>query len=122
MDIKHVRAGEFIGYGTAFQAVHDMTIAVLPLGYSNGYSRGLSNKGYVLIRGKKAPIVGLINMNLFMVDISHIPDVAVNDEVVLLGKQKNNVIRVSSFTNRTQLLNNELLSRLPSAIPRKIVR
>ncbi|HKK88196.1 MAG TPA: alanine racemase [Saprospiraceae bacterium] len=122
MDIKHVSAGEFIGYGTAFQAVHDMTIAVIPLGYSNGYSRGLSNKGYVLIRGKKAPIVGLINMNLFMVDISHIPGVAVNDEVVLLGKQKNNVIRVSSFTNRTQLLNNELLSRLPSAIPRKIVR
>lgn len=122
MDIKKVREGDFIGYGTSFQALKNMTIAVIPLGYSNGYTRGLSNKGYVLIRGKKAPIVGLVNMNLFMVDISHLPEVRINDEVVLLGKQKNNVIKVSSFTDRTQLLNNELLSRLPAAIPRKIVR
>ena len=98
-----------------------MTIPVLPLGYSNGYPRGLSNKGVVLIKGKKAPIVGLINMNLFMVDIGHIKDVEIGDEVVLLGKQKNNVINVSSFTNFTNLLNNEMLSRLPDAIPRTIV-
>ena len=122
MDIKKVKEGDFIGYGTAFQALKPMTIAVIPLGYSNGYTRGLSNKGYVLIKGKKAPIVGLVNMNLFMVDISHIPNVSINDEVVLLGKQKNGMIRVSSFTDRTQLLNNEMLSRLPAAIPRKIVR
>jgi alanine racemase len=122
MDIKFVKEGQFIGYGTAYQALKDMKIAVLPLGYSNGYTRGLSNKGYVLIKGKKAPIVGLINMNLFMVDIGHIEGVAVGDEVVLLGKQKNNVIRVSSFTDRTQLLNNEMLSRLPAAIPREIVK
>ena len=122
MDIKQVNEGDFIGYGTAYQALHEMKIAVIPLGYSNGYSRALSNKGYVLIKGKKAPIVGLVNMNLFMVDISHIPNVQINDEVVLLGKQKNGVIRVSSFTDRTQLLNNEMLSRLPAAIPRKIVR
>lgn len=122
MDIKHVKEGEFIGYGTAFQALKPMTIAVIPLGYSNGYTRGLSNKGYVLIKGKRAPIVGLVNMNLFMVDISHIPNVGINEEVVLLGKQKHGMIRVSSFTDRTQLLNNEMLSRLPAAIPRKIVR
>lgn len=57
-----------------------------------------------------------------MVDITHIPDAKVGDEVVLIGRQKNNVINVSSFTNSTQLLNNEMLSRLPSAIPRTIVR
>lgn len=122
MDIKAVKAGEFIGYGTAYQATRNMDIAVLPLGYSNGYPRALSNKGQVLIHGKKAPIVGLVNMNLFMVDISHIPNVQVGDEVVLLGKQRNNTINVSSFTNVTQLLNNEMLSRLPTAIPRIIVR
>lgn len=122
MDIKLVSAGEFIGYGTAFQAMKEMKIAVLPLGYSNGYTRSLSNRGYVLIRGVKAPIVGLVNMNLFMVDVSHIPDVQVGDEVVLLGKQRNSVIRVSSFTQRTQLLNTEMLARLPSAIPREIVK
>jgi alanine racemase len=122
MDIRDVVEGEFIGYGTAFQATHDMRIAVLPLGYSNGYPRAQSNRGFVLIKGKKAPVVGLINMNLFMVDITHIKEVEVGDEVVLVGRQQNNVINVSSFTNAAQLLNNEMLSRLPGAIPRKVVR
>lgn len=121
MDLRKVEAGEFIGYGTSYQAVQDIKIAVLPLGYSNGYPRALSNRGQVLIQGKKAPILGLINMNLFMVNISHIPDVKVGDEVVLVGRQKNNVINVSSFTDTTQLLNNEMLSRLPAAIPRRAV-
>jgi alanine racemase len=121
MDMRKVKAGEFIGYGTAYQAFQDITIAVLPLGYSNGYPRDLSNRGQVLINGKKAPIVGLINMNLFMVNVSHIPDVSVGDEVVLVGRQKNNVINISSFTDATNLLNNEMLSRLPAAIPRKPV-
>ncbi len=122
MDIREVSQGEFIGYGTAFQATRKMTVAVLPLGYSNGYPRALSNKGQVLIKGKKAPIVGLINMNLFMVDVSHIADVTVGETVILIGRQNNNVIHVSSFTNLTQLLNNEMLSRLPGAIPRTVVR
>jgi len=122
MDIRHVKAGEFIGYGTAYQATQNMEVAVMPLGYSNGYPRALSNRGHVLIGGKKAPIVGLINMNLFMVDISHIPHVNVGDEVVLVGRQKNNVINVQSFTNFTQLVNNEMMSRLPAAIPREIVK
>jgi alanine racemase len=118
MEIKKVKKGEFIGYGTAYQAYRDMTIAVLPLGYGNGYSRSLSNKGFVLIRGRKAPIVGLINMNLFMVDITHFKEVETNDEVVLIGKQKNNKITVGSFSNSSQQINNEMLARLPAAIPR----
>ncbi|SMD45422.1 alanine racemase [Aquiflexum balticum DSM 16537] len=122
MDIRDVDQGEFIGYGTSFQATHKMTIAVMPLGYSNGYPRALSNRGHVLIHGKKAPIVGLINMNLFMVDISHIKEASLGDEVVLIGRQNNNVINVSSFTNSTQLLNNEMLSRLPAAIPRTVIK
>ena len=121
MDLRKVKAGEYIGYGTAFQAVEDLSIAVLPLGYSNGYPRDLSNRGQVLIKGKKAPIVGLINMNLFMVNISNIPNVEVGEEVVLVGRQKESVINVSSFTDPTQLLNNEMLSRLPAAIPRRAV-
>jgi alanine racemase len=122
MDIRHVDAGEFIGYGTAYQATQDMKVAVMPLGYSNGYPRAQSNRGHVLIKGKKAPIVGLINMNLFMVDVSHIEGVEVGEEVVLVGRQKNNTINIGSFTQVTQLLNNEMLSRLPAAIPRKIVK
>lgn len=122
MHIKHVKKDEFIGYGTAYQAMRDMTVAVLPIGYSNGYSRSLSNNGFVLIHGKRAPICGLINMNLFMVDISHIRDVKVNDEVVLVGKQKNNTISISSFSEFSKQLNNELISRLPAAIPRFVVK
>lgn len=122
MDIKNVERGEFIGYGTAYQAYRDMKIAVLPLGYTNGYSRNLSNKGFVLINGRKAPVVGLVNMNLFMVDISHIKGVEVGDEVVLIGKQKNNTITVSSFSASADLINNEMIARLPAAIPRKKVR
>lgn len=122
MDIKVVPKGEFIGYGTAYQASSEKKIAVIPLGYSNGYPRGESNRGYVLIHGRKARILGLINMNLFMVDITHIPNVQIGDEVVLIGKQKNMTINVSSFTNYTQLLNTEMMSRLPNAIPRRIVR
>lgn len=122
MEIKSVKKDQFIGYGTAYQAYRDMKVAVLPLGYANGYSRAQSNKGIVLIKGKKAPIVGLVNMNLFMVDVSHIKNVEVNDEVVLIGKQNNNVITVSSFTSSSQQINNEMLARLPSAIPRLVKR
>ncbi|MFA0965060.1 alanine racemase [Roseivirga sp. BDSF3-8] len=122
MAIKHVKKGEFIGYGTSYQALRDMEVAVIPLGYCNGYARGLSNRGHVLIKGKKAPIVGLVNMNLFMVDITHIKGVEPGEEVVLIGRQGNNSITVSSFSDTSNLLNNEMISRLPAAIPRYPVR
>jgi len=95
---------------------------VLPLGYSNGYPRTLSNRGEVLIRGKKAPVVGLINMNVFMVDVSNIEDADVGDEVVLIGSQNNHEISIRSFSEFTNAINNELVSRLPQAIPRVAVK
>jgi len=122
MHVKEIKKDEFVGYGTSYQAPHDMEIAVLPLGYSNGYPRTLSNRGEVIIRGKKAPVVGLINMNVFMVDISHIDDVEVGDEVVLIGRQNNHVISIRSFSEFTNAINNELVSRLPDAIPRTAVK
>ncbi|MEX0686893.1 MAG: alanine racemase [Balneolales bacterium] len=122
MHIKQLKKDEFVGYGTSYQAPRNMQIAVLPIGYSNGYPRSLSNQGHVLIHGKKAPVVGLINMNVFMVDVSHIPNVAVGDEVVLIGNQKKNSISIKSFSEFTNVINNELVSRLPTAIPRKEVR
>lgn len=118
MHVKEVKKDEFIGYGTSFQASRDMKVAVIPLGYSNGYPKSLSNRGHVLIHGKKAPVTGLINMNVFMVDVTHIPNVKTGDEVVLIGKQKSNTITIKSFTEFTNAINNELVSRLPSAIPR----
>jgi len=122
MHLKDIKKDEFVGYGTSFQAPHDMRIAVIPLGYSNGYPRSLSNRGKVLIRGKKAPVIGLVNMNVFMVDVTHILDVELNDDVILIGRTKHNSITIRSFAEVTNAINNELVSRLPSAIPRKRVR
>jgi len=122
MHIKEIKKDEFIGYGTSFQAPKDMKVALLPIGYSNGYPRTLSNKGEVLVRGKKAPVVGLINMNVFMVDVSHIRDAQTGDEVILIGRQKGHTISIRSFSEFTNAINNELVSRLPAAIPRKAVK
>lgn len=65
-----------------------LKVAVLSLGYTNGYPRAQSKRGHVLIKGKKAPFLGLINLNLFMIDVSHIDGVKVGDEVVLVGRQR----------------------------------
>ncbi len=121
MHLKEVKKGEFIGYGTSFQAPQDMTAAVVPIGYSNGFAKALSNLGHVLIREQQAPIVGLINMNVFMVDVSHISDVEIGDDVVLVGRQGNEKITIRSFSEFSNFINNEFVSRLPSAIPREAI-
>lgn len=121
MHLKEISEGEYIGYGTAYQAQRDMLVAVVPLGYGNGYARSQSNKGEVIIRGQKAPIVGSINMNVFMVDVTDIEDVKIRDEVVLIGKQGEQSISIRSFTEVTDAINNEFVSRLPTAIPRTVV-
>ncbi|MDZ7690357.1 MAG: alanine racemase [Balneolaceae bacterium] len=121
MHLKEVSKNEFIGYGTAYQAPRDMEVAVIPLGYGNGYARSLSNRGKVLIRGQEAPIVGSVNMNVFMADVTDIDNVSLRDEVVLIGKQADKSITIKSFTEFSNAINNEFVSRLPEAIPRKIV-
>ena len=120
MHIKTVEPGEFISYGTAFFASEKKKIAVVPVGYADGFNRSLSNNGRVLIHGKIASVIGLVNMNMLIADVTHINNVKPGDEVVLIGKQKNNIIRVSSFSEFTQQVNYELLTRLPGSIPRII--
>lgn len=83
--LKMVKINSFIGYDRTFQAPHDMRIAILPIGYCDGYDFRLYNKGFVLIRGIPAPIVGRISMNMTTVDVSHIPSAQLNDEVSLMG-------------------------------------
>lgn len=121
MAIKKVEKCEYIGYGNSYQAYTDMEIAVVPVGYSYGYSRDLSNVGKVLINGEEAPICGIVNMNALCVDITHIEHVKKGDEVVLIGDQKDKTITVASFGEMSNLLNYELLTRLPHDIPRKVV-
>lgn len=121
MSLKSVPQGEFIGYGDSFQAPRDMLIAIVPVGYAWGYSRSLSNQGQVLIKGRRAAVIGIVNMNLMMVDVTHIPNVEKGEEVVLLGKQGDESITVASFSELSTQLNYELLTRLPLNIPRFVV-
>lgn len=121
MAIKTVNRGDFVGYGSSFQATREMKLAVLPVGYETGFSRSLSNKGSVLIDGQYAYIVGTVNMNAITVNVTHIPDVKIGDEVVIIGKQGKNEISVAAFSDLNEQLNYELLTRLPLNIPRKVV-
>jgi len=121
MDVKHVKKGEFVGYGTSYLAGEDRTIATIPVGYSHGFSRSLSNQGRVLIRGQRVQVIGTVNMNMMTVDVTQIPSIEKGDEVVLIGKQGDLEITISSFSEYSDLLNYELLTRLPRDIPRYIV-
>ena len=122
MDINKIAAGKFIGYGTSYMTERDQTIAIVPVGYSDGFRRSLSNLGWVLIHGKRANVIGLVNMSMIIVDISAIPQVKIGDEVVIIGKQKSARITVGSFSDMSNLVNYEMLVRLPSEIPRVITR
>lgn len=84
--IKKVYPGETVGYGRTYKAEKEMIVATIPTGYADGYNRFLSNKGRVLINGKVAPIVGRVCMDQMMVDVTDIPDVKFEDEVILLGE------------------------------------
>ena len=121
MDIKKVKTGEFVGYGNAYLANYDMTIATVPIGYSHGFSRSLSNQGRVLIQGQRVSVVGMVNMNMITVDITHLEGVEKGDEVVIIGQQGDLEISVSSFGDFSSQVNYELLTRLPSDIPRTVI-
>jgi len=121
MSTKWVSAGEFIGYGNVYMAGRDMKIATVPIGYTHGFGRNLTNSGYVLIKGERAHVSGLVNMNMITVDITDIADVKKGDEVVLIGRQGGDEITVASFGEMTNNLNYEILTRLPASIPRIVV-
>ncbi len=120
--IKDVGKGEFVGYGCTKQVTRDSKIAVLPVGYSDGFDRKLSNQGYVLIHGKRAPVQGRVAMNLTMVDVTDIPGAAIEDEVVLIGKQKDEEIRAEHVAALCGTINYETVARIAAHIPRIIVQ
>ena len=87
--LKWVPPGETIGYGCTFEASRRSLIATLPVGYHDGYMRGLSNRGHVIVRGKYAPVVGRVSMDLTLIDVTDVPEVEVDDQVTLLGWNRN---------------------------------
>lgn len=95
-----------------------MKIATIPVGYGDGYPRSLSNKGYVLIHGKKARILGRVCMDQFMVDVTEIPDVAFMDEVILIGRDQEEQIQVEDLAELSGRFNYEFVCCLSKRIPR----
>lgn len=121
MSVNHVPAGEYISYGKTYLTNRDTTIATVPVGYGYGYTRTLSNMGHVLMHGKRVRVVGSVNMNMLVIDVTDIKRPRIGDEVVLIGCQGDLNISVSSFGDMTNSMNYELLTRLPNHIPRHIV-
>ena len=119
-DISFVESGEFIGYGNSYLAETDMKIASVPVGYGYGFNRSLSNTGRVIVNGVRLSVVGIVNMNMFLIDASNV-DVSINDEVIIIGRHGNKSINVKHFGNLSDTLNYELLTRIDKAIPRVIV-
>jgi len=121
VQVKDVPEGAFIGYGCTYKTTRPTKLAVLPIGYYDGYDRKLSNFSYVLIKGKRAPVRGRVAMNMITVDITDIKGVKLGDEVVLLGKQKNEVISAEYLASLCGTINYEIVTRINPLIPRIII-
>ena len=116
--IKEIQKGDTVGYGRTFTAPHDMRVATVAVGYGDGYHRTISNKGEMLICGKRAPIVGRICMDQTMVDVSHIPQAQVGDEVVLIGSQENETITAEEVAGWADTISYEVLLGITARVPR----
>ena len=116
--IKEIGAGTAVSYGGTFVADHTMKVATIPVGYGDGYVRSLSGKGDVLIRGKRAAILGRICMDQFMVDVTDIPDVKIGDEVTLIGRDGEELITMEEVGNLSGRFNYEFVCVLGKRIPR----
>ena len=120
--VKEIDAGTPVSYGGTFVSEKHMKIATIPVGYADGYPRNLSNVGYVLIRGKKAPILGRVCMDQFMVDVTDIEGVSFGDKVTLIGRDGNEIITVEDLGALSGRFNYEFICDLGKRIPRVYVR
>jgi alanine racemase len=113
MRLKELPAGHAVGYGTTFHTTRPSRIATLPVGYADGYDRLLSNNADVLVRGQRAPVVGRVSMDLVTIDVTDIRDVALGDEVVLLGEG----ITAEELARKTQTISYEVFCRISARVP-----
>lgn len=116
--VKEIEKGTPVSYGGTFVAPSRMRIATIPVGYGDGYPRSLSGKGYVLLHGKKAPILGRVCMDQFMVDVSDIPEASIGDEVTLIGAEGQERINMETLGELSGRFNYELACDLGKRIPR----
>ena len=119
--VKHIKKGSAIGYGLSYRAYNNVKIIVVPVGYYDGYDRKLSNVSQVLVNGVKAPVRGRICMDMFMVDVTHIKNVHVNDRVVVLGQENHEQVNADMLAELAGTINYEILARINPLIPRVVV-
>lgn len=120
--VKWVDEGEMISYGGTYVTKRRTKIATIPVGYGDGYPRSLSNKGYMLIHGKKAPIIGRVCMDQCMVDVTEIEDVKFGDEVVLVGRDGDEYLSVETLSRLSDRFNYEFVCLMGKRIPREYIR
>jgi len=119
--VKEIGKGETVGYGRTFTTRRRTKMAILPVGYWDGYDRKLSNSSRALVKGYSAPVIGRICMNMMMIDITEIPRVKPEDEVVLLGKQNREEITAEEMAQKIGTINYEVVTRINPLILRKVV-
>ena len=120
--VKTVEAGDYVSYGREYQAPGSRIIATIPVGYADGFIRAYSKGGRVLIRGQYAPIIGRICMDQFMVDVTDINGVEINDEVVLMGRQGYNEISADDIAAVLKTINYEVFCTLSKRVPRQYLK
>jgi len=118
--IKQVNQGDSISYGRTFIAKKKMTVAVLPMGYNDGYSRAFSNKSYVLVKGKKCPVLGRVTMDQIIIDITNIKDAKLGMTAVILGKDGTNEVSADILAKIAKTINYEIVCNLGNRLQRKI--
>jgi alanine racemase len=119
--LKKVPAGLPISYGRTFVTKRESMIATIPIGYADGYSRGLSNRGEAIVRGVRVPVVGRVCMDMTMLDVTEVPAVSEGDEVVLIGSQGNERITADDIAVKTGTISYEVLCGISSRVPRVYV-
>ncbi len=119
LQIKTIAAGSYVGYNNSFQAEQPMRIALLPIGYWDGLSRALSNQGTVIVHQKNACIIGIISMNLTAIDITHIPETVINDEVTIISASDGTTLL--DCAQKAGTIGNEVATRINHDIKRIIV-
>lgn len=120
--IKEIEAGTGVSYGSTFVSEKRMRIATVPIGYGDGYPRGLSGKGFVLVRGKKAPILGRICMDQFMIDVTHIPEALEGDKVTLIGRDGQEQITMEQLGDISGRFNYEFACDIGRRVPRVYIK
>ncbi|MFH0777366.1 MAG: alanine racemase, partial [Candidatus Eisenbacteria bacterium] len=122
VQLRRVSKGSFISYARTYKTERDSVIAVVPVGYGHGYSWTLSNAGEMLVRGKRAPIVGRVTMDLTMLDVTDVPGVAEGDEVVLFGRQGEEEIAAEEVARKAGTLCYEILCSIGKRVVRTFIR